>query len=128
MQFFKKLFAQTKSKRKSVSRFSRTVRFEPLENRELLTASPSDAPINIETYSQQYLEDGVFTCNGTLTVTFLGSETANQADEMTFTVGGQSVTVTPNGISGANTINVKQGDSFTFPTDSSDLQRNGGVL
>ncbi|MBR0238303.1 MAG: hypothetical protein IJQ39_09445, partial [Thermoguttaceae bacterium] len=60
MQFFKKLFAQNKSKRKSVSRFSRTSRFEPLENRELLTASPSDVPINIETYSQQYLEDGVF--------------------------------------------------------------------
>ena len=78
MQFFKKLFAQNKSKRKSVSRFSRTSRFEPLENRELLTASPSDAPINIETYSQQYLEDGVFTCNGTLTFSFVGSETSRQ--------------------------------------------------
>ena len=132
MQFFKKLFAQNKSKRKSVSRFSRTSRFEPLENRELLTASPLDVPINIETYSQQYLEDGVFTCNGTLTVTFLGSETANQDDEMTFSAGGVSITATQTGLcvtgqsdpSGTIVVNVHAGDSFTAPTGN--IQIKGG--
>ena len=134
MQFFKKLFAQTKSKRNSVSRFSRTVRFEPLENRELLTASPSDAPINVETYSQQYLEDGVFTCNGTLTVTFLGSETANQDDEMTFSAGGVSITATQTGLcvtgqsdpSGTIVVNVQAGDSFSAP--SGNIQVTGGTF
>ena len=123
MQFFKKLFAQNNSKRKSVSRFSRTSRFEPLENRELLTASPSDVPINIETYSQQYLEDGVFTCNGTLTFSFVGSETSNQADEMTFSAGGVSITAIPTGLcvngqgepSSTVVVNVQAGDSFTTP-------------
>ena len=134
MQFFKKLFAQNKSKRKSVSRFSRTVRFEPLENRELLTASPSDAPINVETYSQQYLEDGVFTCNGTLTFSFGGSETANQDDEMTFSAGGVSITATQTGLcvtgqsdpSGTIVVNVQAGDSFSAP--SRNIQVTGGTF
>ena len=132
MQFFKKLFAQNKSKRKSVSRFSRTVRFEPLENRELLTASPSDAPINVETYSQQYLEDGVFTCNGTLTFSFGGSETSNQADEMTFSAGSVSIKAIPTGlcVNGQGeplstvVVNVQAGDSFTAPPGN--IQIKGG--
>ena len=120
MQFFKKLFAQNKSKRKSVSRFSRTSRFEPLENRELLSVSP----INSETYSQTYFENGQFTCDGTLTFSFGGSETSNQADEMTFSAGSVSITAIRTGlcVNGQGeplstvVVNVHAGDSFTAPT------------